>query len=882
MDEDYGSGMDSGYDDSVDEIPEDDMEDIPEEIPEDDMEDIPEEIPEDDMEDIPDEIPEDDMEDIPEEIPEEIPEDDMEDIPEDIPEDVPEDEPVESEQDMTDDLPEDISEDVPEDVPEDDSYEESDDITDEIPEDVPEEEEYAEPEAEEIPEDIASEETTDYQEDSAAEDQTEYQEDAAPEDQTEYQEDVPEDEPVESEQDMMDDLPEDISEDVPEDVPEDDSYEESDDITDEIPEDVPEEEEYAEPEAEEIPEDTASEETAEYQEDAVPEDQTEYQEDAASEDQTEYQEDAVPEDQTDYQEDTTQDTESTNAEGVDSESEDTEATESAETETEDTENTDIENTDTESEASETADVGTEDSDNNSISDSGSGIEIADIEKTAYYENCSYQQGNNEFGYLGTCGPTSVANALNRVTGTSEFTENAVLRDAIENELCSRSTNPYQAGGTGTQQIAQLINKVTELDGSIHTDIREYGNAPSVSELADMLDKPNTVAMVGVDSATLWDRRGDITNSDLFGSSDYSDHWITVDSPTYNENGNLEGFNVIDSGGGVDYVNRDKFERMYLGDASHEVLDPTAIMISKEEDTPSTVDMPRDSYDAPYIEKGAIKDTSGTAPPSGSDIFKMSDSREAFDRFQALDADTRREVFEQMSSQDVFTLVQNADSQHGSWTTTDYDLVTPENAKDFIKMVDSPNGDISFNYDWPPYGGYDPSTIHSLGDLSGKIPVSRDGGDGGFTVGLGKNEDGTWATNSERSIPKTSAELGTGEFDVDKYKQAVDILANSEASSADKIGQLGDMGIDPSCADKMMHDYDSWAVRYEISGPNNIAEGARNAGIDVDSKYGYCGKAAPWEAGNVHMRGGAGQMNPVLSWGILKRSGIVSSVGKVRI
>ena len=98
----------------------------------------------------------------------------------------------------------------------------------------------------------------------------------------------------------------------------------------------------------------------------------------------------------------------------------------------------------------------------------------------------------------------------------------------------------------------------------------------------------------------------------------------------------------------------------------------------------------------------------------------------------------------------------------------------------------------------------------------------------------------------------------------------------------KIGQLGDMGIDQSCANKMIHDYNSWSGRYEISGPNNIAEGARNAGIDVDPKYGYCGKAAPWDVGNVHMKGGAGQMNPVLSWGTLKRSGIVSSVGTVRI
>jgi hypothetical protein len=67
-----------------------------------------------------------------------------------------------------------------------------------------------------------------------------------------------------------------------------------------------------------------------------------------------------------------------------------------------------------------------------------------------------------------------------------------------------------------------------------------------------------IAMVGVDSATLWDQRGDVVSSGLFQHSESpSDHWITVDSPTRDSDGNVTGFNIIDSGGGVDYVDRDK-------------------------------------------------------------------------------------------------------------------------------------------------------------------------------------------------------------------------------------------------------------------------------------------------------------------------------------
>ena len=200
------------------------------------------------------------------------------------------------------------------------------------------------------------------------------------------------------------------------------------------------------------------------------------------------------------------------------------------------------------------------------------------QKNAKFENVVYQQGNNDFGISGTCGPTSVANSLNRVTNSKEYTENKVLHDAMNNNLC------YKDGGTNTRQIVNIIDCVKSPESNIHAEVYAYDKALSVDDLAKRLDNSGTVAIVGVDSATLWDQRGDIACSGLFQHTDSpSDHWITVDSPIKDESGNLRGFNVIDSGGGISEISREKFESMYKGNANHTVLDPTAILISNSDE-----------------------------------------------------------------------------------------------------------------------------------------------------------------------------------------------------------------------------------------------------------------------------------------------------------
>ncbi|HFU4497667.1 TPA: hypothetical protein ACGPAS_001679 [Streptococcus suis] len=266
----------------------------------------------------------------------------------------------------------------------------------------------------------------------------------------------------------------------------------------------------------------------------------------------------------------------------------------------------------EGEPSKTGDVNVDGTDSNND------MEHDHTEKNAVFENVSYHQGQNDLGALGTCGPTSIANSLNRITGSTEYTENNVLHNAMDNSLCHKSDDPYSCGGTTTRDVVNIIDNVKNPEDNIHTEVYEYDKALSVDDLANRLDDPGTVAMVGVDSATLWDQRGDVSNSGLFNHTDApSDHWITVDSPIRDDSGSVTGFNVIDSGGGVDYVDRDKFESMYMGDEGHTITDPTAIIISNKGDSVNTYSS-EEGVERASNYKGSAVISDGGDPPLGNE------------------------------------------------------------------------------------------------------------------------------------------------------------------------------------------------------------------------------------------------------------------------
>lgn len=199
------------------------------------------------------------------------------------------------------------------------------------------------------------------------------------------------------------------------------------------------------------------------------------------------------------------------------------------------------------------------------------------------EGAFFTQGNNEYGYEGTCGPTSIANTLNRLLESSGYSENDVLTFAVENQLCETNGDPASSGGTTTEQFMEIYDKL-DIPG-VEAECFDYDNALDADQIAERLDQ-GSVVNISVDSARLWDQTGDVTGSGLFGGGDdvYSDHWITV-TGVDRQDGGIAGFNIIDSGGGESYVDADKFNEVYFGTEDRRVIDPTCIVVSKTDVTP---------------------------------------------------------------------------------------------------------------------------------------------------------------------------------------------------------------------------------------------------------------------------------------------------------
>ena len=204
-------------------------------------------------------------------------------------------------------------------------------------------------------------------------------------------------------------------------------------------------------------------------------------------------------------------------------------------------------------------------------------------RPAFYETGSYyEQGVNEFGYQGTCGPTSQANAINQLLGTNELTENKVLSVAIDNNLCETHGALDCCGGTTTEQFMELYNKMNEqLGDKFETELFEYNNVLDANQVAERLENGDVIN-VAVDADTLWDQPRSYTNEIGARQGDsYSNHWITVTGVERMEDGEIKGFDIIDSGAGESYVSLDKYNDMCFGTDEHRVIDPTCIVLSRK-------------------------------------------------------------------------------------------------------------------------------------------------------------------------------------------------------------------------------------------------------------------------------------------------------------
>jgi hypothetical protein len=188
----------------------------------------------------------------------------------------------------------------------------------------------------------------------------------------------------------------------------------------------------------------------------------------------------------------------------------------------------------------------------------------------------YEQGHNSKGFEGTCGPTTIANTLNLLEGKKNYTEENVL-DAACNGFCATDMTPEYNGGMRTSDMLALY---AAEDPTLDTKCFDENNALNPEQIAQEIESGKMIN-VSVDAETLWDWDDSANNPFYNGKPEvYSDHWITVWNAE-RKNGEITGFNIIDSGGGESYVDIDKFNSMYYGTDSKKILDPTCLVISKK-------------------------------------------------------------------------------------------------------------------------------------------------------------------------------------------------------------------------------------------------------------------------------------------------------------
>lgn len=175
-------------------------------------------------------------------------------------------------------------------------------------------------------------------------------------------------------------------------------------------------------------------------------------------------------------------------------------------------------------------------------------------KETYLDNASYKVGKNDFLYLDTCGQTAVANALNILTGTSDYNENDIVHITVDNGICIDGADAFDAGVIRNRSIAALVKRA-DPDDNVTTQVYNKKNALTVDEFADIVDDPKNVMIVRVDRNVLASLVSKTTNS-------WYDHLITVYDSVRDESGNVTGFLVVDPTYGIDAVTTEQFEQLY--------------------------------------------------------------------------------------------------------------------------------------------------------------------------------------------------------------------------------------------------------------------------------------------------------------------------------
>jgi hypothetical protein len=166
------------------------------------------------------------------------------------------------------------------------------------------------------------------------------------------------------------------------------------------------------------------------------------------------------------------------------------------------------------------------------------VVIGDVEKSKDFVT---KQGDNPYGFRGTCGLVSVAGVLRQFG--QNVTEADVVKYAVEHRppLCNVSDNVYLSGATAPEQLAKLLG-----DAGVSARPEKLG---SLDGLAQRVGEGRSV-IIGVNAGHLW-------NDVQYLENGQANHAVVVTGiakdPTTSD---IQGFFVNDSG--TETVGRGKF------------------------------------------------------------------------------------------------------------------------------------------------------------------------------------------------------------------------------------------------------------------------------------------------------------------------------------
>lgn len=164
-----------------------------------------------------------------------------------------------------------------------------------------------------------------------------------------------------------------------------------------------------------------------------------------------------------------------------------------------------------------------------LSDGRETVVIGDVEGCKEY---NHLQGDNPFGFRGTCGLVSCEDVLKQFG--IEATEAKVVEYALTNGLCHVSIFPSESGGTTPWDQARIL---TDFGVPSHIEFMS-----SLERLADLVEEGRGI-ITEVNAGVIWD------DPNSFGTGE-PNHAIVITGVARDpSSGEIQGFFINDSGRG---------------------------------------------------------------------------------------------------------------------------------------------------------------------------------------------------------------------------------------------------------------------------------------------------------------------------------------------